>query len=59
MGLIACLEALPGDQRRAESAHDARDIGPDGLTVRYLLKASKDGVIVEGAALDHDVAPKL
>ena len=50
---------LSGDQSRAESAHDAGDIGTDDLSVRDQLQAAQDSVIIEGAALYDDVAPQL
>ena len=44
-----------GDQRRAESAHDAGNIRADRLTVRNFFKASKNRVIVESTALHDDI----
>ena len=37
--LALCI-ALAGDESRAESAHDTRDVRTDGMAVRNLLKAS-------------------
>ena len=53
------LIAFPGDKGSAECTHNAGDIRTDNLTAGNFLKAAQDGVIVEGAALDDDVAPKL
>ena len=50
---------LPGDERGAESAHDAGDVGPDCLTIRNLFKAAQDGVVVESASLDYDIPAQL
>ncbi len=49
------LVPFPGDQRRAESAHDAGDVRADRLAAGDLLEAAQHGVIVEGAALDDDI----
>ena len=54
-----CVIALPGNQGRAESAHDPGNIRPDDFAVRDLLKGPEDGVIVEGASLYNDIAPQL
>ena len=57
-GLFA-LTALSGNKSRAESAHDACDVGTDGLAVGDPLKASEHRVVVESTALDHDVVAQL
>ena len=49
----------PAEQRRAVGAHEARDIGPDDLHAHLLLKGPQHRLVVEGAALDHDVPPQL
>ena len=54
-GLHAVLIPFPGDQSRAEGAHDTGNVGTNRLAVRDFLKASKNRVIVEGAALYHDI----
>ena len=58
-GLIARGIVVPGDQGRAESAHDAGDVRADRLAAGDLFKASQDRVVVEGAALHHDLASQL
>ena len=58
-GRDALIVPLPGDQGGTEGAHDAGDIRPDHLAVCDLLEGPQDGVIVEGAALDHDVFAEL
>ena len=47
--------AFPGDQSRAESAHDTCDIRANGFTVRDFFKAAQNGIIVESTALNHDL----
>ena len=46
-------------QRRAERAHEARDIGPYHLDAHLLLECPQHGLIVEGAALDDNPAAQL
>ena len=53
------VPAVPCDQRRAESAHDARNVGAGGLHTRDLLKGAQDSLVVKGAALDHDMAAEF
>ena len=47
--------AFPRHQRRAKGTHDAGNIGAGGLHAGNLLKGAKHRLIVEGAALHHDV----
>ncbi len=54
-GLISIPKMSSGNQRCAESAHNARDIGTDCLTAGDLFKASKNRVVVESASLYHNV----
>ena len=51
--------AVSGNESGAEGAHDAGDVRPDDFAVRDLLKAPKDRVVVEGAALDDDIASQF
>ena len=50
---------IPGGQRRAEGAHNARDGGAGDLPAQLLLKGPQHRVIVEGAALHHDVLAQV
>ena len=56
---VAFLIALSCDEGSTEGAHDTGDIRTDGLAVGDLLKASENGVVVEGTALDNDVFAEL
>ena len=47
--------AFPRHQRRAKGTHDAGNIGAGGLHAGNLLKGAKHRLVVEGAALHHDV----
>ena len=58
-GCFPALAAVSGDEGGAEGTHDAGDIRPDGFAVRDALKAAKDRVVVEGAALHDDVLSEL
>ena len=58
-GAAVFIFALLCDQRRAERAHDARDIRPDDFTLRDALEASKDRVVIKCSALHHNVFSKL
>ena len=49
------MVAFPRHQRRAEGAHDAGYIGAGGLHTGDFLKGAKHRLVVEGAALHHDV----
>ena len=49
----------PSDQRRAESAHHARDVGADGFRAADLFKGPQHGGVVERAALHHDAAAQV
>ena len=51
--------ALPRHQRRAKGTHDAGNIGAGGLHAGNLLKGAKHRLIVERAALHHDVSAKV
>ena len=53
------VPALPSDQRRAEGAHDAGDVGAHGLAAGNFLKAAQHGVVVKGSALNHHVAAQI
>ena len=57
-GLLAGI-ALPGDEGRAEGAHDAGNIGAGGFHPGDLFEGPQDGLVVEGAALDHNVAAQV
>ena len=54
-GFHAFFVALPCDEGRAEGSHDTRDIRAHGLAAGDLLETSKNRVVVEGSALDHDI----
>ena len=58
-GFVAFLVALSGDEGSAEGAHDACNIGADGLAACDLFKAPQHRVVIEGAALHHDLAAQL
>ena len=58
-GAAIFIFALLCDQRRAERAHDARDIRPDDFTLRDALEASKDRVVIKCSALHHNVLSQL
>src|SRR5699024_3538990 len=51
--------ALPGDEGRPEGAHDAGDVRANRDAAGDLFKAAEDGVVVEGAALHHDVPAQV
>ena len=51
--------AFPRHQRRAKGTHDAGNIGAGGLHAGNLLKGAKHRLIVERAALHHDVSAKV
>ena len=53
------MVALPRHQRRAKGTHDAGNIGAGGLHAGNLLKGAKHRLVVEGAALHHDVSAKV
>ena len=46
----------PGDQRRSEGAHHARDVRAHGLHAADLFKGPQHRLIVEGASLHHHPA---
>ena len=48
--------ALSCDEGGSEGSHDTGDIRTDGLAAGDLLKTSENCVVVEGTALDNDVA---
>ena len=50
---------VPGGQGCAEGAHDARDGGAGDVPAQLQLKGPEYRVVVEGAALDHDMLPKI
>ena len=52
-GLVLAVEG------GAVGAHEARDVRADDLHAHLLLKGTEDGLVVEGAALDHHVAAQL
>ena len=58
-GLVACLVALPGNQRRAESTHDAGNIRTDTFDTRDFLKTAQYGIVVKRTALYDDIFPEL
>ena len=49
---------LSGNQGRAESSHNTGDVGADCLAACNLFKASKNGVVIKGSALNHNVFSK-
>ncbi len=55
----APLVPLPGDQCRAERAHDPRDVRADRLAAGDLLEAAKHRVIVESAALNDYIFTQI
>ena len=56
----AALFALAkAEQGRTVSAHQARDVGADDLDAHFLFEGAEDGLIVEGAALHHDLPAQL
>ncbi len=50
---------VPGGQGGAEGAHEAGDGGPGDVPAQLQLKGPEDGVVEEGAALDHDVLAQV
>src|SRR5699024_10359519 len=50
---------IPGVQGRAEGAHNAGDGGAGDLPAQLLLKGPEHRVVVEGAALYHDVLAQI
>ena len=56
-GVRACLGLAV--QGRAVSAHQARNVGTDDVDAHLLLKGAEHSLIVEGAALYHDVAAQF
>ena len=50
---------VPGGQGGAEGPHDAGDGGPGHVPAQLLFKGPEHRVVVEGAALDHDVLPQI
>ena len=59
VGLPCLVAAAQAEQGRAVSAHQAGDVGADDLHPHLLFKDAQDGLVVEGAALDHDLAAQL
>ena len=51
--------AVAGDQRRAEGAHQAGDVGAHRLRSGDALEGAQHRLIIEGAALHHNVAAQL
>ncbi len=51
--------ALPRHQRRTEGTHDAGNIGAGGLHAGDLFKGAEHRLVVERAALHHDVSAKV
>ena len=58
-GAFLTVIAFPRHQRRAKGTHDAGNIGAGGLHAGNLLKGAKHRLIVERAALHHDVSAKV
>ena len=50
---------LSGNQCGTKGTHDTRNIRTDGFTTRNLFEASKDCIIIEGTALNHDFFAQL
>ena len=46
-------------QRRAERAHQTRDIGTGNVSADFFLKASEHRIVHKGTALHHDVLSQL
>ena len=53
------LSWLLGNEGRTESAHEPRDIRADDLRSGNGFKGPEHRLIVEGAALDHNMAAQL
>ena len=53
--LVISLVALTCDECGTKGAHDTCDVRPCGMYTCYFFKASKNGIIVEGTALDYDI----
>ena len=56
---LAVRVAFAGDERRAESSHDACNVRADGVASCNLLEAAENRIVVEGTALHDDVVPQL
>ena len=56
---LLTLVPLPGDQRRAEGPHNAGNIRAGDLYPGDLLQGAQHRLVIEGAALHHDVPPQL
>ena len=54
-GAFLTVAALPRHQRRAERAHNAGNVGAGSFHSGDFLKGAKHRLVVEGAALHHDV----
>ena len=57
-GLLPMVVAA-GDQRRAERAHESRNVGTDCLRAGDPLKRAQHSLVVKGAALHDNVRAKL
>ena len=55
----AGLGLLLAVQCRAVSAHQARNIRADHLYAHFFFKGAQHGLVIEGAALHHDLAAQL
>ena len=51
--------ALSGNQSRSEGAHDAGNVRTDDAAAGNLLECAKNGVVVEGTALNDDILSEL
>ena len=56
---LLSVVTLARDQRRAEGAHDARDIRAGGLHTRDALKGAQHRLVIKRAALDDDMASEI
>ena len=57
-GSLLTFITLSGDQCSTECSHDTGDIRTDYFAVGDLLKASENGIVIEGSSLYHDVFSK-
>ena len=58
-GALAAFVSLPCYQRSAKCAHDAGNIGANGLRSRHSFEGAENGFIIKCAALNNYVAAKL
>ena len=51
--------SFSGDQGGSKSAHDTGNVRADRLAVRNFFKASQNGIIIEGTALNDNMISKF